>query len=43
MKRLQLNPEVSSITFTTPLKEEEEMSLYRYFRGVDAVKTGGEG
>ena len=43
MKRLQLNPEVSSITFTTPLKEEEEMSLYRYFRGVDAVKSGGEG
>ena len=31
MKKLQLNPEVSTICFRTPLTEEYEMSLYRYF------------
>lgn len=43
MKRLQLNPEVSSITFITPLQEEEEMSLYRYFRGVEVMHSRGDG
>ena len=37
MKRLQLNPEMSSITFRTPLNEEQEMSLYRYFKSVDTI------
>lgn len=37
MKKLQLNPEVSSICFRTPLGEEEELSLYRYFRAVEAI------
>ena len=37
MKNLQLNPEVSSITFRTPLSEEDEMSLYRYFKSVESV------
>ena len=37
MKNLQLNPEVSTITFRTPLSEEDEMSLYRYFKNVDQV------
>lgn len=37
LKRLQLNPEVSTIAFRTPLSEEEEMSLYRYFRNVDQI------
>ena len=35
MKKLQLNPEMSSICFRTPMTEEEEMSLYRYFKSVD--------
>ena len=35
MKKLQLNPEVSTIAFRTPLSEEDRMSLYRYFRNVD--------
>lgn len=34
MKRLQLNPEVSTVCFRTPLDPEAEMSLYRYFKAV---------
>ena len=34
MKRLQLNPEVSTVCFRTPLDPDAEMSLYRYFKGV---------
>ena len=34
MKRLQLNPEVSTAHFRTPLDVESEMSLYRYFKAV---------
>ena len=37
LKKLQLNPEMSTITFRTPLGEEEEMSLYRYFRSVEKI------
>ena len=37
MKKLQLNPEVSTICFRTPLSEEDEMSLYRYFKNVESV------
>ena len=37
MKKLQLNPEVSTICFRTPLSEEDEMSLYRYFKNVEQV------
>ena len=37
MKKLQLNPEVSSICFRTPLTEDEELSLYRYFKSVDKI------
>ena len=37
MKKLQLNPEMSTITFRTPLDEEEEISLYRYFKNVDII------
>jgi len=35
MKKLQLNVEMSSIYFRTPLSEEQEMSLYRYFMNVE--------
>lgn len=34
LKRLQLNPEVSTVCFRTPLDPESEMSLYRYFKSV---------
>lgn len=34
IKQLQLNPEVSTVCFCTPLNSEARMSLYRYFKGV---------
>jgi hypothetical protein len=37
MKKLQLNPEVSSIYFRTPLDSDQEMSLYRYFKNVEQI------
>ena len=37
MKKLQLNPEVSTICFRTELQEEQEMSLYRYFKNVEQI------
>ena len=37
MKKLQLNPEMSSITFMTQLDYDQEMSLYRYFRSVEHI------
>lgn len=37
MKSLQLNPEVSTITWRTPIDLEDEMSLYRYFKAVDRL------
>ena len=37
VKKLQLNPEVSTIHFLTPLTGEEEMSLYRYFKSVEQL------
>ena len=37
LKKLQLNPEVSTIYFRTKLTEEDEMSLYRYFRAVEQI------
>ena len=35
VRRLQLNPEVSTVHFLTTLSDEEEMSLYRYFKSVE--------
>lgn len=37
MKTLQLNPEISTIWFRTPLANEQEMSLYRYFKSVEVL------
>ena len=37
MKKLQLNPEMSTLTFMTRLDEEQEMSVYRYFRSVEYI------
>jgi len=34
MKQLQLNPEVSTICFRTPIDADAQMSLYRYFKSV---------
>ena len=35
VRKLQLNPEVSTINFLTGLTPEQEMSLYRYFKSVE--------
>lgn len=35
LKRLQLNPEVSTICFRTALSYDQEMALYRYFKAVE--------
>ena len=37
LKKLQLNPEVTTICFRTPLTEDQEMSLYRYFKSVEQI------
>ena len=37
VRKLQLNPEVSTVYFRTPLSDEEEMSLYRYFKSVERL------
>ena len=37
MKKLQLNPEVSSLFFRTPLNSEQEISLYHYFKNVEQI------
>jgi len=37
MKSLQLNPEVSTICFRHALDQEQEMSLYRYFKAVETL------
>jgi hypothetical protein len=37
VKKLQMNPEVSSVFFRSPLAESEEMSLYRYFKAVEKL------
>ncbi|MCQ2136950.1 MAG: DUF3822 family protein [Bacteroidales bacterium] len=37
MRRFQLNPEVSTIYFRTPLSAEEEESLYAYFKSVEVL------
>ena len=37
LKKLQLNPEMSTISFMTSLDYEQEMSLYRYFRSVEHI------
>ena len=34
LNTLQLNPEISTICWRTPLDAEDEMSLYRYFKSV---------
>lgn len=34
MNSLQLNPEISTICWRSPLDAEDEMSLYRYFKSV---------
>ena len=37
LKTLQVNPEVSTISWRTPLEPSEEMSLYRYFKAVEVL------
>lgn len=37
VKSLQINPEVSTIVFCSPLAVEDEASLYRYFKSVEQL------
>ena len=37
MKKLQLNPEISTVYFRAPLDPAQEMSLYRYFKAVEQI------
>ena len=37
VKSLQLNPEVSTISWRSPIGAEDEMSLYRYFKDVEKI------
>ena len=37
LKKLQLNPEVSTISFRTPVTGEQEMAMYRYFKSVEIL------
>lgn len=37
LSKLQLNPEQSVICFRTPLSQEQELSLYRYFKAVESI------
>ena len=37
LKTLQVNPEISTICWRTPLEPSEEMSLYRYFKAVEVL------
>ncbi|MBP9998434.1 MAG: DUF3822 family protein [Bacteroidales bacterium] len=37
LKKLQLNPELSTITWMGRLETEDEMSLYRYFKAVEQI------
>ncbi len=37
MKSLQLNPEVSTVYFRSPLSAEQQVSLYHYFMEVKAL------
>lgn len=38
LKQYSLNPEVTTINFMTPLDDEKQMLLYRYFSGVEAIR-----
>ena len=37
VRKFQMNPEVSTVCFRTPLSDEERMSLYRYFKSVENI------
>ena len=37
LNSLQLNPEISTVCWLTPLDAEDEMSLYRYFKAVERL------
>lgn len=37
MKKLQLNLEMSTVYFRTPLDQEDEITLYRYFKNVEQI------
>jgi len=37
LSKFQLNPEVTTIWFRTPLTDEQELSLYNYFKLVEKI------
>lgn len=37
LKNLQLNPEMSTVRFSSHISKDEELSLYRYFESVDTI------
>lgn len=37
MKSLQLNPEMSTVSWRRPISAENEMALYRYFKAVEQL------
>lgn len=37
VKSLQINPEISTISWTSHLEPAEQMSLYRYFKSVESL------
>lgn len=37
LRQLQLNPEITTVCVASELSEEEEMSLYRYFKAVERI------
>lgn len=37
LKVLQINPEISTVCFLSELGSDEQMSLYRYFKGVEQL------
>lgn len=37
LKSLQLNPEVSTVRWRTPLDQTQQLSLYRYFKAVEQL------
>lgn len=37
LKSLQLNPEISTVCFRSPLSKADEMSMYRYFKAVEIL------
>lgn len=38
LKKLQINPEISTVNFASPLDQNQIVSLYRYFKSAEVLK-----